>query len=601
MNDSAFDAALDRLVIGHLPEDRDDLTDFVGELYRKEQTVMMPTTLKQQVAQNLGITPAAPVSNRTRRAQAMTPARQRSRWGGMFAVTMAALVALTGIFQLGSDPDRDDRRFGILSPAVPTAEATPAVTDAEAWTLPISSEECAIKDPGELPPAREEDLAGVQRGGYQVIGPANTTDAMAANDMLRQYVACGFIPTLMTEPFAIETSLQSGSFSPTRVVQYHRQLADGIRISGEMTDHGMTLDDVPSLPPGSDSSLMLSNPNSAFALSDGRLLIPMGAFELTDVKYGSGVVIVQENGDWLVDDVIPLCFGNCEGRYAQVVQLGLEYIWLQPIDAEECEGNQFLPEELSEEEIAAIRSRQYRGCELNELETSMQSPTYQLVEGEDARLVSEEIESLLRENNVFAGSLQKSVQNLSGDPDYQLPTDPWIAYQPSTVVTLEDGRIAVLETTVHSSESSSLNSGRTNPVITTALVWQVDGDVYLLEQEVAVCLGSCDAYWSGSSEAENVTPLALVIPETCDTTAGFRADFTSDSRIAVGIRPGPGSGSGVTVATLPAGTPLQYLCEQEPTANPASDRMDEGQVWLKVITEDGTEGWIRENDVQPMD
>lgn len=81
----------------------------------------------------------------------------------------------------------------------------------------------------------------------------------------------------------------------------------------------------------------------------------------------------------------------------------------------------------------------------------------------------------------------------------------------------------------------------------------------------------------------------------------FVADLTSHPLMPVGLRPGPGNGSGLSIVTVPSKTSLQYLCESEASLDLRIDRMKEGQLWLKVRTDDGTEGWIRQVDVQPIE
>lgn len=71
-------------------------------------------------------------------------------------------------------------------------------------------------------------------------------------------------------------------------------------------------------------------------------------------------------------------------------------------------------------------------------------------------------------------------------------------------------------------------------------------------------------------------------------TSTFQQTHESNPDFTVNFRPGPSIDSGEPVATLDPGTPLQYLGEQ----TTGSD----GSIWLRMKTQDGAEGWLREVD-----
>lgn len=86
-----------------------------------------------------------------------------------------------------------------------------------------------------------------------------------------------------------------------------------------------------------------------------------------------------------------------------------------------------------------------------------------------------------------------------------------------------------------------------------------------------------------SSDREpTIAPTATATAPTFVQTHESNPDFT------VNFRPGPSIDSGDPVATLDPGTPLQYLDEQ--TVG------DDGSIWLRMATQDGLEGWLREVD-----
>src|SRR5699024_1819292 len=94
------------------------------------------------------------------------------------------------------------------------------------WMQPITPEECVIEDSGELPGAAPEDFDAYPAREYTVVGPADPADAYAANDVARQYFACGYPPVLLSERAAIEAALSGDEFSPYSVVTLDRQLID---------------------------------------------------------------------------------------------------------------------------------------------------------------------------------------------------------------------------------------------------------------------------------------------------------------------------------------------------------------------------------------
>jgi len=85
-------------------------------------------------------------------------------------------------------------------------------------------------------------------------------------------------------------------------------------------------------------------------------------------------------------------------------------------------------------------------------------------------------------------------------------------------------------------------------------------------------------------------------PATPPDTA-FSPDYQTSSNYSLNLRSGPSSegGEGTVVAVMPPASPLQYLNEEAPTQNPAQD----GDRWMRFLTEEGDEGWIRELDVEP--
>ncbi|MGI9253468.1 MAG: SH3 domain-containing protein [Thermomicrobiales bacterium] len=101
---------------------------------------------------------------------------------------------------------------------------------------------------------------------------------------------------------------------------------------------------------------------------------------------------------------------------------------------------------------------------------------------------------------------------------------------------------------------------------------------------------------SAPVDSEPTTARAGESPTTSvDAPAKESAQFKPTHQIgasqSVNFRAGPTRGDAIIVA-LPPSTPIQYLDEDAPTEDPA-----DGDRWMKFVTEDGQEGWVREIDV----
>ncbi len=100
---------------------------------------------------------------------------------------------------------------------------------------------------------------------------------------------------------------------------------------------------------------------------------------------------------------------------------------------------------------------------------------------------------------------------------------------------------------------------------------------------------------SAPTEAAQITSTPngqpTVAPATTGTVEAFLPTYESNPDFSVNFRPGPSIDSGEPVATLDPGTPLQYLDEQTTG--------DDGSIWLRMKTQDGIEGWLRDVDTVP--
>lgn len=78
--------------------------------------------------------------------------------------------------------------------------------------------------------------------------------------------------------------------------------------------------------------------------------------------------------------------------------------------------------------------------------------------------------------------------------------------------------------------------------------------------------------------------------EPTATTSAFNPSHSSNPDFTINFRPGPSVSSGDPIDSFPPGTPLQFLEEE------ALD--EQGIIWLRMQTESGQIGWIREVDTE---
>jgi hypothetical protein len=86
-------------------------------------------------------------------------------------------------------------------------------------------------------------------------------------------------------------------------------------------------------------------------------------------------------------------------------------------------------------------------------------------------------------------------------------------------------------------------------------------------------------------------------PEASGTSEAFKPTHQIKSNQSINFRsePSASKGSATIIESLPLATPLQFLNDDAPTDDPATD----GRRWMKFRIEDGKEGWVREIDVEP--
>jgi SH3-like domain-containing protein len=105
----------------------------------------------------------------------------------------------------------------------------------------------------------------------------------------------------------------------------------------------------------------------------------------------------------------------------------------------------------------------------------------------------------------------------------------------------------------------------------------------------------------GAAEVPQAAPAIQVEAEptvapAAEATAPVTESFEPTHQISAGqsvnFRAGPSTADPI-VSALPPATPLQYLDEDAPTANPS-----DGERWMRFRIQNGAEGWVREIDTE---
>jgi hypothetical protein len=118
--------------------------------------------------------------------------------------------------------------------------------------------------------------------------------------------------------------------------------------------------------------------------------------------------------------------------------------------------------------------------------------------------------------------------------------------------------------------------------------------------EESVAQAPADTNDEPEPEAQPTTePTTEPTEEPAATSGEFVPDYQTSSNASLNFRSEPSTAGGedTIITTLPQETALQYLNEEQASDNPDQD----GDRWLYFRIEDGTEGWLREIDVNPYE
>ena len=215
-----------------------------------------------------------------------------------------------------------------------TPEASPAAeVDWLAW---FSHEECVVE------PMTTEEYADIMRNeppesvissrSYTVVGPADPDTANAVARAGREHGACGFYreidqkralesPAFIYIDNAGATSYQNADERKTQDVGHGEELSSQVPVQDPEHYIAVTTSDPDELPVPTGALGMAFEPENALLLDDGRVAIPgtkLFASDPEDPFLPGGITIFSnESGEWLVDEMLPFCVGDCETFWMQ--------------------------------------------------------------------------------------------------------------------------------------------------------------------------------------------------------------------------------------------------------------------------------------------
>lgn len=231
-------------------------------------------------------------------------------------------------------------------------DATPASTPAASadWQSWVQPEECTIE------PMGQDEIASILSSpdnpdrSYTVSGPANPASAQAAVDAARTWRAC--IEYQMEDQHrGVETDafirMWEANFSETQPGFRAQRAGLGQELSPQLdmltasdfvvvtaVEPPQELLDVwegNTTGPGAMVNSLTYNPDAAFVLDDGRILIPetmliwdtetprsdeSHQISSQSILTGQVIILANEDGRWKVDELLYICLGECDVFWA---------------------------------------------------------------------------------------------------------------------------------------------------------------------------------------------------------------------------------------------------------------------------------------------
>lgn len=299
-------------------------------------------------------------------------------------------------------------------------------------------------------------------------------------------------------------------------------------------------------------------PGIAVQLSDGRIGIPMmmmvtnddlWAYIQTQPSSGSLGVFAKVGDQWLLDDVLALCVGDCDAYWTQVATPLPSSEWLQPVQASECvpvsastyrddvRPRDYMIANTAGQPDVARQSRALAACAPDGglgmpsiVRSQFETARERDASNAGAHLTTEQIAAAKglstayeeRDYRVYrrapAGVNVPALGFTLGFVVAEGRITYTIVYLPDEAVTLTDGRVAIPSTWLISDEAS-WNVAMQQPFQETQFtIWaNIDG-TWLIDETLPLCIGDCTAYWDQIATYAQGTPAAASSSSSPQTT-----------------------------------------------------------------------------------
>lgn len=371
MSDTSFNDVLDAMVRGErLPDSLSATERFAIDLYQQEGNARMPASTKTLIAEQLGLTQLllathTPVSTRAARL-ARDEHKKPATWTMFLGIAAAILILVASAWQLGmiTRDNGSNQPQTALNNAAPTLGArlqephnancegdcggyqailqpadlgTPVASPASAdWLTPVRPEECPLDQTTVVGPdsrpvswSKEDYLQQFPDRQYQPYGEPSAAESEAVALRWRQSQACEFHATrslpIMSPRFYFENRTMAGLEEVKSQNLEERQRTEGEALSTWLMDErGVTVADIllPDIELESIGMRNVTNPDAMIKLADGRIaMIPVYLLTESQTEEGAAdsprvmphaVIWMEYEGQWYVDETLPLCIGTCE-------------------------------------------------------------------------------------------------------------------------------------------------------------------------------------------------------------------------------------------------------------------------------------------------
>lgn len=345
MPDNAFNDRLDAIVGGDFRQDDDGLTTFAKRVIVEGERMTMPIAQRFSLAQDLGIgTKDGPMSRP--HVGAVPRLVRRVTWPPVLAVAAVIPLVMASVWQFGWRGG-DDSEHQFLASAVPTVAMSPGANPdafgAFGWQTPITFGECPMPRDDRTPTfAQDTADAYPQDFPQRLYGPpfsiADEANAGTVVQRMREQTACGSLgygTEYMSWRFYYETRNSPFREHDGAALQ-REQVQQGQAVSRWlMDDRGMTPESQVMIVTDpqlremvqSQVSPMVFDPSQAVQFLDGRIgLVPLFQYTLpdgatpptigTNPANWMAVWAIQNDGSWKIDQVLPMCLGDCNAFWA---------------------------------------------------------------------------------------------------------------------------------------------------------------------------------------------------------------------------------------------------------------------------------------------